>query len=89
MRILDLGCGNAKYKSKNDLVVGIDNIKLDNPNTTTHTKLIIVDGKIVLVGSTNWSHTAINKNHEANVLIYSEEVAQEFERYFSKIWSES
>ena len=30
MRILDLGCGNAKYKSKNDLVVGIDNIKLKN-----------------------------------------------------------
>ena len=30
MKILDLGCGNNKYKSKNknDLVIGIDNVKL-------------------------------------------------------------
>ncbi|MEK6907163.1 MAG: class I SAM-dependent methyltransferase [Nanoarchaeota archaeon] len=30
MKILDLGCGNAKYKFKNDIVIGIDNVKLKN-----------------------------------------------------------
>ena len=28
MKILDLGCGNDKYKSKNDAVIGIDNAKI-------------------------------------------------------------
>ncbi len=87
-----------EYGNRNDDVVkvfvflkekGLKNFKLDNSKVTTHTKLIIVDGEIVLVGSSNWSHTAINKNHEANVLIHSADVAQEFERYFNKIWKES
>jgi len=30
MKILDLGCGNNKYKSKKDMVIGIDNVKLKN-----------------------------------------------------------
>ena len=31
MKILDLGCGNAKYKGgKNDVVIGVDNIRLDS-----------------------------------------------------------
>jgi len=28
MKILDLGCGNDKYKSKNDVIIGIDNAKI-------------------------------------------------------------
>lgn len=34
MKILDLGCGNNKYKShnKNDIVIGVDNAKLPNVN---------------------------------------------------------
>ncbi|AJF62701.1 MAG: Methyltransferase type 11 [archaeon GW2011_AR20] len=30
MKILDLGCGNKKYKSKDNVVVGVDNVKLKN-----------------------------------------------------------
>ncbi len=65
------------------------NIKLDNPKTTTHTKLTIVDGEWVMVGSTNMSHYAFDKNHEANVVIRSKTVASDFEQYFNKIWAES
>ena len=28
MKILDLGCGNDKYKSKNDVIIGIDNARI-------------------------------------------------------------
>ncbi len=65
------------------------NIKFDNPEQTTHSKLIIVDGKVVIVGSTNWSYYAIEKNHESNVIIESEIIAEEFELYFEAIWEES
>ena len=61
-------------------------IKYDGKNQTTHTKLIILDGKKVIVGSTNWRYYSVEKNHEANVLIGSPEVAQEYEEYFEEIW---
>lgn len=63
-------------------------IKYDQEGRTTHSKLIIVDGRYVLVGSTNWGYYSIERNHEANVLIYSERLARQFGRYFSSLWSE-
>jgi len=65
------------------------NIKYDSKDTTTHGKLIIIDSKIVIVGSTNWSYYSIEKNHEANLIINSEEIAKQFEDYFEKIWREA
>jgi len=67
---------------------GID-IKFDLKDTTTHSKLIIIDSKIVIVGSTNWGYHSIEKNHEANVIIYSVPIAKQFEGYFERIWVES
>ena len=61
-------------------------VKLDSENVTTHAKLVIIDGKIVLVGSTNLSFYALEKNNEANALIEDEKTAQEFEDYFQKLW---
>jgi phosphatidylserine/phosphatidylglycerophosphate/cardiolipin synthase-like enzyme len=61
-------------------------MKHDGNETTTHAKLIIVDGKIVLVGSTNLSYYGLEKNHEANVLIEDEEVAAYYEGYFQELW---
>ncbi len=65
------------------------NIKFDSKDITTHAKLIIIDSKIVIIGSTNWSYHSIDKNHEANVLIVSTSLAKQFEGYFERIWVES
>jgi phosphatidylserine/phosphatidylglycerophosphate/cardiolipin synthase-like enzyme len=51
--------------------------------------MMIIDSQIVLVGSTNWSHFSLDKNHEANILINSKELAKEYEKYFEEIWKES
>jgi len=64
-------------------------IKLDSENVTTHAKLVIVDGKAVLVGSTNLSYYALEKNNEANVLIEDEASARDFEKYFLGLWNAS
>ncbi|MGB9823542.1 MAG: phospholipase D-like domain-containing protein [Candidatus Hydrothermia bacterium] len=60
-------------------------VYFDPPDVTSHDKLIIVDGKITIVGSTNWSYYALERNNEASVLIYSEEVADYFTKYFEKV----
>jgi len=58
----------------------------DPLNITTHTKLLIIDGEISVVGSTNWTYNALDKNHEVSVLIRSPEVANDLQNYFQSIW---
>ncbi|MBL0059862.1 MAG: hypothetical protein IPP35_12385 [Elusimicrobia bacterium] len=41
-----------------------------------HAKALVVDGKTVLLGSTNWTSAALEKNVEADVLIRSTSVAK-------------
>jgi len=78
--------GNEKSKGffeENDIEVRVD----EEFEGTTHDKLIIIDGKIVIVGSTNWSFFSVEKNHEANVIIFDERIARKFEEYFSSLWN--
>ncbi len=62
-------------------------VKFDWSNETTHDKLLIVDDEIVIVGSTNWSTSALDYNHEANVYIEGKEVAQQYNQYFYSLWN--
>ncbi len=55
--------------------------------TNTHAKTAVIDGRKVLVGSTNWSVQAMRSNREASVLVDSVEVAVEFEKVFEEDWS--
>ncbi len=52
------------------------NAFFDESQTFTHTKTLIIDNKTVLLGSTNWSKSALARNNEANVLVHSEEFAK-------------
>ncbi|MBN1169620.1 phospholipase D family protein [Candidatus Micrarchaeota archaeon] len=53
----------------------------------THSKFMILDGKVVFVGSHNFSNSALYKNREASVIIYSEKTAGEFQETFNYDWS--
>jgi len=73
----------ASYLSENGITV-----YFDSPSKTTHCKLLIIDGKYVVIGSTNWSYSAMEKNNETSVIIESEELAKYYIRYFEKIKKE-
>jgi len=62
-------------------------VELDWSNQTTHDKLVIIDNSIVIVGSTNWSQSALKYNHEADALIENKAVAEEYEKYFDHLWN--
>ena len=51
----------------------------------THAKLIIIDGRISLLGSTNWTYHSLTSNHEVGVLIESNEVARTLQYYFDRV----
>ena len=61
-------------------------VRYDPVGVTTHTKLLIIDGEIGIVGSTNWTYSALEKNHEVSVLIRSPEVARNLYHYFQRVW---
>lgn len=63
-------------------------IKYDGNKTTTHAKLIIVDGKVVVLGSTNLSYYGIERNNEVNLIVKDEKTADYFERYFEELWAD-
>ena len=63
---------------------GVD-VTYDPPTLTTHTKLIIIDVETVIMGSTNWTYSALTKNHEVSVLIRSQEMARTLSDYFKKV----
>lgn len=61
-------------------------VAYDPVAVTTHTKLLIIDGEIGIVGSTNWTYSALEKNHEVSVFIRSPEVAKDLQDYFQRVW---
>ena len=61
-------------------------VMYDPPTTTTHSKLLIIDGETSVVGSTNWTYNALEKNHEVSVLIRSPQVARTLQDYFQDVW---
>jgi phosphatidylserine/phosphatidylglycerophosphate/cardiolipin synthase-like enzyme len=52
---------------------------------TTHAKLMVVDGRLTLLGSTNWTYYALTNNNEASVVIRSQELAKAIMDYFNRV----
>jgi cardiolipin synthase len=57
----------------------------DSLSKTTHAKFMVVDGQLTLLGSTNWTYSALTNNNEASVLVRSKEVARTFIDYFNRV----
>jgi len=52
---------------------------------TTHAKFMVVDGRLTLLGSTNWTYYALTSNNEVSVLIRSQELARAIIDYFNRV----
>ncbi len=61
---------------------------LDSSSTTTHNKLIIADD-VALVGSHNFSSSALGYNNEASMYVVDTQAVDYFERYFQALWLDS
>jgi len=60
-------------------------VTYDPLSKTTHAKWMVVDGKLSLVGSANWTYYALTSNNEVSVLIRSKEVAKALVDYFNRV----
>jgi phosphatidylserine/phosphatidylglycerophosphate/cardiolipin synthase-like enzyme len=67
---------------------GLD-VHLDGNPGLMHEKLIIIDGKIVVIGSFNYTRAADERNDENIMVIYDPALARIFETEFQKVLSNS
>lgn len=56
-------------------------VRLGPRQTTTHTKLVLVDRRFVFLGSHNLTHAALSRNHECSLLLDSRELAAQVGGY--------
>lgn len=79
---VDLFNGTNEIEGKNNEAVdyikmnGL-NVYMDDKYNYSHSKALVIDKKIALIGSSNWSRSAFNRNQEANILVRSEKFAKE------------
>jgi len=60
-------------------------VYFDNAGVITHNKAIVIDKRIVISGSHNWSDAALQRNNETSFLIESPELARQLLDEFSRI----
>lgn len=63
-------------------------IKVDGNKYNMHHKFIIIDNKIVITGSPNYSFSGFNRNDENMLIIYDERLALRFVREFDRLFEE-
>ena len=85
--ILDATAAGNRY-SKHKLLreKGID-VKVENFGGKMHIKSIIVDDKYIVSGSMNLTKAGNSKNDENTIIIENMGLAQQYKKYFLKLWS--
>ncbi len=64
-------------------------VRFDDPSVTTHAKLVIIDQRNVILGSTNWNYYSLEKNNEADIAVIGiPSLASTYERFFTFTWNE-
>ncbi len=70
----------------------VTGLKAENPNDwdgIMHNKFAIIDGKILITGSLNWTASAIAKNYENILILKSCHVIEEYMEEFERLWKEN
>lgn len=60
-------------------------VRFDSKETTTHAKIVVIDRRYSLVGSHNFTGSALRYNHEASLLIDNRSLANELVEYMRGI----
>ena len=64
------------------------NVSFDSPRKTTHTKLTVIDQRLIFLGSHNFTQSALKYNNEISVLMDRPDLAKNVRNYILKIIKE-
>ncbi len=70
------------------LAAGVD-VRLDGNPRLMHHKVIIIDGRVVISGSYNFSNNAENNNDENTLIIHNQDIAASYFAEFQQIYTKA
>ena len=87
--VLDDGQARSRWSKYRFLVKRGIPVKLDNRSAYMHHKFAVIDGKLVITGSYNWTASAEKRNDENLVVLRMPEFVRAFEGEFERLWNSS
>lgn len=63
-------------------------VKIDSTPNHMHHKFALIDNKVALTGSYNWTRSAAKYNHENILLTSDKQIIQGYKNEFEKLWDE-
>jgi len=63
-------------------------VKFGQIGVATHAKMLIVDDRILILGSHNISKGSFSRNQEASIVVEGGEAIRPYIDYFSVLWSQ-
>lgn len=66
---------------------GVD-LRIDRSPHHMHHKFAIIDNRVLLTGSYNWTRSAASSNEENIVILHDPKLTADFQRQFKQLWDE-
>ena len=85
LRLIIRNIGDLRTTVSRILDYGFDTNQL-RLQTNCHNKGIVVDSKVVLLGSQNWTGDGTGPNRDASLIFFDDEIAQYYETIFLYDW---
>ena len=83
---LDQDQVDYKYSQSRFLVQKGIKTRISTNNYIMHNKFAIIDNRLLLTGSYNWTFSANHRNDENLMVIDDPEIISRFQNYFEKLW---
>lgn len=85
---LDRSQVNAEYsKSRYFVNNGIKDIRISSNSYIMHNKFAVIDNKIVITGSYNWTASAGERNDENLLVIDDKNIVKKYQNQFNNLWN--
>jgi phosphatidylserine/phosphatidylglycerophosphate/cardiolipin synthase-like enzyme len=62
-------------------------VRYGRPDRLLHAKVVVIDGRVVIIGSHNWTRPSLTEYHEASVLIRSSRAGRIANARFAAVWA--
>ncbi len=83
---------DKRYDRGNDVeyIAGLGiKVRLDTTHAHMHHKFAVIDDKITITGSYNWTRSAETMNYENILLTDDKDVAKAYSKEFRKLWEQT
>jgi cardiolipin synthase len=64
-------------------------VRRDDPQRIMHGKFLLVDDDFAVIGSHNWTYSALKRNIEASVLLRGQDDIAELSQHYRQLWQKS